>query len=231
MTKKFDNFVFDLYGTLIDIHTDEHDPVTWERWAEWLDERKIKHDTPENMHDYFFEEDRKARAIALAEWGFKYPEIDVTLIYRDMFEMYGNDSSELTKEFIDEAGFAFRKASHRRIGLFPGVKEFFEKLRREGKSVYILSNAQRCYTWPEICMFGLDKLTDDVLISSDLRCMKPDKAFFKALSDKHSFDLSRTVMFGDSYENDYNGAKSAGWNAVWLANENSPDKFYLSKKG
>ena len=29
----YENYVFDLYGTLVDIHTDEEAPAVWERLA------------------------------------------------------------------------------------------------------------------------------------------------------------------------------------------------------
>ena len=38
MKREYDNYIFDLYGTLIDIHTDEQQPLLWEKMAEYLDE-------------------------------------------------------------------------------------------------------------------------------------------------------------------------------------------------
>ena len=32
--KHYQNYIFDLYGTLIDIWTDENDPMLWQRMAE-----------------------------------------------------------------------------------------------------------------------------------------------------------------------------------------------------
>ena len=40
---EFDNYIFDLYGTLIDIHTDEHCDETWKKWIAVLDRKGIKH--------------------------------------------------------------------------------------------------------------------------------------------------------------------------------------------
>lgn len=239
--EKYDNYVFDLYGTLIDIRTDEHDIRTWERWAAWLDEHGYRHDTPQNMHEIFFAADRAARVDAKANWGFEYPEIDVVPIYKEMLRMgdapacnsdsdgYSDgysDGDALSYNSLSAVGYAFRCASREYMRLFPGVTDFIEAIHKAGKRTYLLSNAQRCYTWPEICELGLDKLLDDVLISSDERCMKPDRAFFGAMAAKHGFDGSRTIMFGDSYENDYMGAINAGWHAVHLAGENEPARFY-----
>ena len=31
--KAYDNYIFDLYGTLADIHTEENDPLVWKKLA------------------------------------------------------------------------------------------------------------------------------------------------------------------------------------------------------
>lgn len=223
----YDSYVFDLYGTLIDIRTDEHAVSTWEKWTEWLDEHGYRHAATEEMHETFFSEDKAAREYARANWGFEYPEIDVVPIYESMFRKYGNPEEMLKVEMLEEMGYAFRSASREYMRLFPGVREFIAKVHKAGKRVYLLSNAQKCYTWPEIVYFGLDKILDDILISSDERCMKPDRSFFDRLASKHHFDVTRTIMFGDSRTNDYEGALAAGWHAVHLAGENNPKEFYL----
>lgn len=225
-TDKYDNYVFDLYGTLIDVWTDEHEMNTWEKWSAWLDAHGYRHASCEEMHKTFFDADLAARKEALKSWGYEVPEIDVTPIYRRMLLEYGNPEEMLTPGQLSDIGYAFRTASRKRFGLFDGVIEFMDKLHRAGKKTYILSNAQRCYTWPEICYFSLDRIMDDILISSDERCMKPDSAFFAKMADKHGFELSRTIMFGDSLENDYEGAIKAGWAALHLAGDNSAKSFY-----
>ncbi len=222
----FDNYIFDLYGTLIDIRTDEHADDTWKKWAEWLDARGILHPSPEAMRKEFFDMDREARENAKAEGRVDFPEIDVIPVYSAMFTGYGNDPSRLTPAFLDEAGYAFRTASREYMRLFLGVPEFLKKIKASGRHAYILSNAQRCYTWPEICAFDLQNMTDDVLISSDFGCMKPDIAFFNAMTEKHGLDRSRTVMIGDSRENDYEGGLNAGLHAIWLGPENPAGEFY-----
>ncbi len=56
--------------------------------------------------------------------------------------------------------------------------------------------------------------------------MKPDKAFFNAIIQKHGLERERSVMLGDSYENDYLGAINAGLNAIWMSGENAAERFY-----
>ncbi len=224
----YDNYVFDLYGTLIDISTDEWDVKTWERWADWLDRHGYKHDLPESMRKTFFDADKAARDMAKETYGYDYPEIDVIPIYFDMFVSYGNDSEKLSQQALCEMASAFRRASRDYAKLFPKVSDFLLQIHQSGKKAYILSNAQRAYTWPEICEFGLQNMVDDILISSDYKCMKPDRAFYDEMANKHGFDVKRTVMFGDSFDNDYKGALNAGWNAIHLSGENASCVFYAN---
>lgn len=222
---RYDNYIFDLYGTLIDIETDEHADVTWIKWCNKLDSMGLAHPSIETFRDDFFERDYKSREIARAEGIFKYPEIDVIPIYYELFTKYGNDN--LTDDIVNRASYEFRIASRKRMQLFAGVIEYLGMIKDTKKRAFILSNAQRSYTWPEICEFDLHKITEDQLISSDYGCMKPDVKFFDALIDKYQMDRSRTVMFGDSLENDVGGAIASGIDYVHLIEENNPRQYYV----
>lgn len=258
-TDRYDNFIFDLYGTLIDVRTDEHAPQTWKKWFRWLDAHGFPHPDYIRFRKEFFDMDRGHREIALAAGPFEVPEIDVIPIYEELFERYAKEGlyskSSLAEgrtnaggrgkrggrkkqgsrpkrtATVEEASYAFRVASRSRIGLYPGVTEYLDRLRSLGKHVYILSNAQASYTFPEIRMFGLDKMTDDLLMSSDEGVMKPDRAFYDMLIEKHGMDRSRTVMIGDSAWSDIAGAKKAGIDSIWLNGENRASVFYLKQTG
>lgn len=208
---EFDNYIFDLYGTLIDIHTDESCDETWEKWIAFLDDSGIKHPALNRFRDDFFHKEKEYR---LRPSIYAYPEIDVLKVYDELFTRYGN--RKISDAELFEISYRFRVASRDYCRLFEGVPAFLNTLRARGKKVYILSNAQRSYTLYEITHFKLDKLVDDYLISSDYGCMKPDKAFYDAIVRKHCLDRSRSVMLGDSYENDYRGAINAGLNAIWI---------------
>lgn len=221
-----DNYIFDLYGTLIDIRTDEWAAKTWKKWYKCLKKRGLKVPEYYVFRKDFFDLDRKKREEALAKNTFQTPEIDIIPVYRELFARYGN--RELSETELNEISYEFRVASRLYIRLFPGVAESLEEITKAGKHPYILSNAQRSYTWPEITMFSLDKLTEDQLISSDFGCMKPDKAFFDLLLNKYSMDRNRTRMHGDSYTSDIEGAKAAGISYVHLVGNDDPKVFYTN---
>lgn len=220
----YDNYLFDLYGTLIDMWTDEMAAQTWKKWLKWLDSKGVKHPKYYVFRRDFFDMDSLHRKLALEKGDYKVPEIDVIPIYKELFIKYGNP--EFDDEFLNEASYAFRVASRRRMQLFDGVEEFLIKRHEEGKKLFLLSNAQASYTYPEIVELGLDKLLDDIMMSSDYLVMKPDKAFYDFMLNKHKLDKSKTVMIGDSFENDYQGGIGAGISAIHLSGENDAKVFW-----
>lgn len=207
LISSYDNFIFDLYGTLIDIRTDEWADETWVNFCEYLDGRGIKHPNIADFRNDFFALDRKKR---IENTQYEHPEIEILDVYTELFLSYGNT----LPEDLPAISYRFRECSREYMRLFPKLLQFFDILKANSKKIYILSNAQASYTRPEIEYFGLDKIMDDFIMSSDFGCMKPEKHFYDILLDRHKMNRARTVMFGDSIPNDVNGAIGAGINAV-----------------
>lgn len=221
----YKTYIFDLYGTLLRHESDEKCASTWKKWLKYLDAIGIKHADYITFRREFFDMDLKARHKITREEGIKFPEIDVIPIYEELFNKYGN--GVLDKDTLYRISFAFREASTSVMELYPGVEEYLAKLRRDGKRIFILSNAQRSYTEPEIKIFGLDKMVDDYLMSSDYHFMKPQAEFFDVLINKHDIDRESAVMIGDSKWSDIDGAINAGLQFIHLTGDNSADKFYI----
>ena len=83
-------------------------------------------------------------------------------------------------------------------------------IRAAGKRVWLLSNAQRVFTGPEHQKLGIDDCFNGIYISSDYRCRKPDKRFFRALLEEQRLDPNRCLMIGNDLHTDIGGAKAAG---------------------
>lgn len=225
MITNYDYYIFDLYGTLFDVCTDEHADDTWIKWCSYLDGKGIKHPDFSVMRDTFFRMDREEREKAAKEGRFEYPEIDVIPIYQTMFNNYGN--YDIIDEDYNDISFAFRKASTHWLRFYPGVENCLKTLREIGKKLYILSNAQASYTRPEILMFGLDSKVDDYIMSSDYGCMKPDKAFFDAIIDRNGIDRDKALMIGDSLSSDIKGAQMSSLHSYHLSDDNARHNFYF----
>lgn len=219
--ENYDYFIFDLYGTLVDIHTDEWAEETWLKWMSYLDSKGIKHPGLMDFREEFFTTDKAYRE---KPTPYTYPEIEILEVYDELFTKYGNE--KIPKAELSEISYEFRKCSLEYKRLFDSVEDFLEILHRTGKKVYILSNAQSSYTLPEILELGLDKMTDDFIMSSDFRVMKPDKAFFDEIVRRNNIEAERALMIGDSYDNDYQGAKEYGMGGLWLYGDDAPNLIY-----
>lgn len=217
MKKQYDNFLFDLYGTLVDIHTDEEKDALWEDCARELKRQGVTAQ-PEALREQYAEGVRTLEARDRATRG-PGAEIDLAPVFRGMLESGGKPvSAEQVRDF---AGF-FRMASLEKLRLFPGAAELLTAIRRAGKRAYLLSNAQSLFTRPELQRLGLTELFDGILLSSEVGYKKPDPKFYRAMLEKYSLDPARTVMIGNDDEADCRGAAAVGLDSCYVATEQSP---------
>ena len=219
----YTNYIFDLYGTLVDIHTDESDPELWERMALYLSYRGMADVRPEELSrqytDLCEEEKRKAEA-ALAKRRIPGPaEIDVVKVWKKLIMQNCGTASQ---KAAADAAQLFRALSMVHLRLYDGAAEVLKELRNRGKKIVLLTNAQSCFTVPELKMLGLDGLFDRVFISSEEGVKKPSPAFF-AKPAEAGFLPGESLMVGNDAGDDCRGAAAAGMDSVYIHTAQSPD--------
>lgn len=232
--RRYDTVLFDLYGTLVDIRTDENDPDAWEALRDFLDETGAHYDNADQLRDRFM----GARALSSVVPAGRDPafyEPDLLPTYRAMFSLRGMRVGERLSR---KAAWVFRQASTRLIWLYPGALDMLKLLRSRGLRIILLSNAQSCYTRPELAMLGLADVFDDILISSEEHVRKPGAEFFTRALSRAGTTADRTVMVGNAEDNDILGARNVGIDGVYLRTGISPysdpmesDAAVLSLKG
>lgn len=211
--------MFDLYGTLIDINTDEWDMELWEKLAILYRYKGAEYSAEEINRDYCaYVEDEKKR-VRKRHPEFEVIDIKIEKVFRRLFRAKGVKVSAKEIEFICTA---FRCYSTVYIKLYDGVIDLLDTLKAKGKGIYLLSNAQRKFTENELNMFGLTKYFDGILISSDEECSKPDAHYFDALIDRYGLDKNETIMIGNDYISDIKGAKDAGLKSLYIHQSISP---------
>lgn len=210
------NYIFDLYGTLIDIRTDEQSKEVWNEFAEWLSKRGMKY-TGSEVHKLY---NAEVRLLEAAPSSYKFREIDILPVFDTICR---NKKPSVTDEEVWEAGETFRRISTKMLQLYPNTLKVLDGLKAAGKKIYLLSNAQRVFTWQELEKTGLISYFDDIFISSDNGCKKPDTAFYKNLIKKHKLDVAECVMIGNDSTSDIAGAKEMGMDAFYVRTEISPE--------
>ena len=207
------NFVFDLYGTLVDIRTDEHSPEFKAKYLKFL--KKFGADGT------FFE---KFFGI-LSSFG-ECDEPDVVQVLQSALKDSGGS---ISRKEAEVAALKFRKLSTHRLKLYRGVKTLLKKLKKGGAKLYLLSNAQAVFTVYELKKLGLYGFFDGIELSSDFGSKKPSPDFFKHLIDKYSLNPSSTVFTGNDLNCDIVPSKGAGMYAVYIKTAISPASDELSK--
>ena len=209
------NFVFDLYGTLIEMRTDEEELPFWSEMAEIYAVYGADYTAAGLRREYkrlCKEEERRL----IAETGCRIPEIKLEKVFARLLSeaKHTHKTAHTLGAVTDEIAYyisnSFRVLSRHRMKLYPAVPELLQHLRDSGKGVFMLSNAQAVFTTPEIEQLDLAKYFDDIFLSSDIGVKKPEATFFEKLLKKHSLDPAKTVMVGNDFYADMGIALACG---------------------
>jgi putative hydrolase of the HAD superfamily len=108
------------------------------------------------------------------------------------------------------------------VRLYDFVPELLEKLHNADRKIYLLSNAQRIFTEPELKLLNIYDCFDGIVISSDEGCKKPSPRFYRALLDRYSLDPKESIMIGNDPDADIKGAQSVGLDTLYIHSNISP---------
>lgn len=218
--RTYKNYLFDLYGTLVDIHTNEESTAFWTNVSRLLGMQGVDADPRELKQRYEAEIANQGALLKARLPENAEPEVDLAPVFRSFFEDTGVS--------VDDRGIAdfartFRLLSIRKLKLFPGVLGMLDYLHQKGKNVYLLSNAQALFTRPELTLLGLDTRLDGGILSSEIGRKKPDPAFFQSILDKYRLDPEETAMVGNDDVCDCWGAANSGLDSFYVCTQQSPE--------
>lgn len=208
---KYTDLIFDLYGTLVDIHTEEDDRV-WEKTAFFFGFHGA-HYEPAALKAAFQAAMRDAQAQAGQSYEC-YPDIPFEGILAQLFRDQGVVQEAQTLGF--QAAQLFRICSLDYLRVYPHVRQTLAHLRAQGHRLWLLSNAQRAFTAYELRLLQLEDCFDGIYLSSDYRCRKPDSRFFRALLDDHHLNPATCLVIGNDRDTDIAGAQGVGLDTLYL---------------
>jgi putative hydrolase of the HAD superfamily len=202
---------FDLYGTLIDIKTDEHDPWVYSILSQYLSYQTIKIG-PEELKGAYFEEIGQH----LRQSKELHPEVDVYEVFHAIMQKYGN--KRYSQGSVIDTAVLFRSLTIRRFGLFPSLFETLTRLRKKYRFA-IISDAQWVFAEPEMEMLGIDRFFPLRILSSRFGFKKPDERLFTIAMEKLRIKPDESVYIGDNLSKDLLGAKRAGMKFILFGQE------------
>ena len=210
--------IFDLYGTLVDISTDEEQEELWRKLALFYGYSGAVYE-PRELKGAYFSLVKRQRQTLLEMEKEEHTELLLDKVFEELFEKKGVRAD---RGLVCAAGRMFRACSTAYIRLYPEAKELLLDLRERGISVYLLSNAQRLFTEPELKMLGIYELFDKICISSDVGFCKPSHRFFKSLLREMPEKPGECMMVGNDGEADIRPARELGLKTCYIHSNLSP---------
>lgn len=203
---KIQALIFDLYGTLIDIETDEDKKEIFEFLSLYLKYYDI--DIPPENLKADFETEKTADLKSSRE---RYPEVDFQEVFENLIKRYnGVPNSYLVKSCCK----LFRILSRNRFQLFPDSIPVLKEMKSAGYTLGIVSNAQKVFTANEMRMLGLPQYFKHMVFSSRYGIVKPDRRLFIIACAMLDIPPENTVYIGDNPHNDVKGAKEIGMTSI-----------------
>ncbi len=220
--KEYDAYVFDLYGTLVDILTDEESDSIWTVFSHELRDYGVVC-TPGKLKEMYHEkcliETEKMERIMREKQLSGPAEIDILNVWKGIAQEHGIVLSETQ---LNSISVSFRKFSTRKIILFDGARELLALLKIHNRKLVLLTNAQASFTRQELHALDIGQMFDHIIISSECGVKKPSKDFYSRL---WQFGLTpeTSLMIGNDDTCDCWGAANVGMDSMYIRTEQSPE--------
>jgi len=193
--------LFDIYGTLVDIKTNEHQDDAFDSLSRFLEYRRVFIPGRELKELYF---DHINQQIARSRE--RHPEVDVTRAFGHVLRERG-------------------RTTDRYLSML--TTQLYRSLCRERMKQYrlgIVTDAQRVFCKPELRTLRLENFFDALVISSDYGFRKPDPRLFHIALAALDVPASKAAYIGNKYETDLVGAKEAGLAVAGLIRQTEEEK-------
>ncbi len=216
--------IFDVNGTLIDIHTNEWHDNVYRVLSNLLSYQGVFLD-PAVIKDLFFRIIKEQRAAS----GERQPEFDAIGVFREIVAQHATDFTralphekrEHLPRFLAEL---HRATSCERLQLYPGVEQTIQQLHIN-YALSIVSDAQTAYALPELNAVGLSGYFDPIIVSGDVGYRKPDQRLFEAALSAMKLEPAEVVFVGNDLYRDIHGPQKLGIKTVFFkSGETTEDK-------
>jgi putative hydrolase of the HAD superfamily len=189
--------LFDLYGTLVDIKTNEEDAVLWQSLADWSAANLGRDVSPGQLHrDYVRLVDDEVR---IHGEGFA--------LSKAIHELLGKQVSEAqVRHFANE----LRKLSTQSLELREYTIPLLTRLRTKQFSLALVSNTEAIFSNYDIDRVGLRGFFDAIILSSEVGVAKPDPEILEEALRSIHVTSREAVLVGDTVETDAVGARGLG---------------------
>jgi putative hydrolase of the HAD superfamily len=211
--------IFDLYGTLIDIRTDEDDSQTYAILAKFLAYLGVSITPVELAWEY-----QSRVRFHLEQRGERFPEVDVAVVFRDILTAFRRPHPDGSRADLDAseaiaAAVLFRTLTRRQFSTIPDVHQVLERLASRYR-LGLVSDAQWVFTDPELEIADLARFFPVRVLSSRVGVRKPSPRPFIEAMRALEVAPEASIYVGDNPARDLVGARNAGMRCVIFRGEN-----------
>jgi len=204
--------IFDLFKTLIDIETDETNPLAYDFLSSWLSYQGIIV-TPEDFHKSLRDQEK----IEYEENPNQHPDVDIGNVLMRVFSGLLISPALDLHALIRETALLFRILTTKYLTVYPQTHPLLEELyKRQDIRLCICSNTQRLFSIPEIRKFDLEKYFELIIFSSDVKARKPNPELFTAALEGMKVKPEDAIYVGDNLYEDVSGAQGVGLKTIWI---------------
>jgi putative hydrolase of the HAD superfamily len=216
--------IFDINGTLTDIHTNEWIYDVYRVISNLLSYQGIFL-TPNAVKELYFQIIKEQRA----EHTELHPEFDAVAIFRKIVTQHATDfTRSLSPEKLEQLPLllaeTYRAASRFRLQLYPGVLDVLRQLQPKFHLAAI-TDAQVAYALPELNAVGLSGIFDPIIVSGSFGYRKPDKRLFTTALTALKMQPSEVLFVGNDMYRDVLGGQEVGIKTVFFkSNQGTQEK-------
>ncbi len=207
--------LFDIYGTLVDIKTNEHKDDAFESLTRFLEYRRVYISGKELKELYFTQINQQ-----FARSRERYPEVDVARAFGRVLLEHGGTTDRYLTMIVTQL---YRSLCREHLRLYDDTFWSLNEFRKQYR-LGIISDAQRLFCKPELRILRLEDFFDATVISSDYGFRKPDPRLFHIALAALDVSASEAVYVGNNYETDFLGAKAADMALTGLIRQTEDQK-------
>lgn len=200
--------LFEPYGTLLEIETDERDWYAYLNLARFLEYRGVSL-TADALRWLWFE----TLARQVGESTERYPEVDARAAWRAILSTHRDPCRHQPDldhgTFLADVTTLHRALTRRTLRLMEGVRPLLDGLYGHLR-LGVVTDAQPDYILPELEITGIRRLFDAIVISGQHGYHKPDVRLFQEALAALGVPPHQALFVGVDTGRDIAGARAAG---------------------
>lgn len=229
------NVIFDFYGTLVDIHTDEEKMSLWNAMKDYYRAYGADYTAEKLKNSYHLAVERETARLRKKnregnveiDLGRVFVRLlkDAPHFHETQMSVHGINRAAIQEsdmQMLAHSDWAystanlFRLLSREVFAPYEDTLPVLEALKQQGCTLYILSNAQALFTRSEIEMSGVWPYMKKIYLSSDYQIRKPDPSFMQVLLKENDLKAEDCIMIGNDISSDIAIAHACHMDSVFL---------------